>query len=90
MDWKIFLTAFGTIFLAELGDKTQLATLLFACKTPKPLTVFLASGLALLLSSALAVGLGTLLGRCIPTAIISKVAGAGFVVIGILLILGKF
>ncbi len=89
MDWKLFFTAFGTIFLAELGDKTQLATLLYACKTPKPFMIFLASGLALLLSSALAVGLGSLLGRCIPANIISKIAGGGFIVIGILLVLGK-
>ena len=39
MDWKLILTAFGTLFLAELGDKTQLATLLLAARTGKPLPV---------------------------------------------------
>jgi putative Ca2+/H+ antiporter (TMEM165/GDT1 family) len=90
MDWKIFLTAFGTIFLAELGDKTQLATLLYAAKSPKPLSVFIASSLALVLSSALAVAFGSVLGNYIPANIVSKIAGAGFIVIGIFLVLGKF
>ena len=89
MDWKIFLAAFGTIFLAELGDKTQLATLLYAAKSPKPLSVFIASSLALVLSSALAVAFGSLLGKYIPANIVSKIAGGGFIVIGILLIVGK-
>ncbi len=56
MDLKLFLTIFGSIFLAELGDKTQLATLLFAsgAETPKWL-VFAASASALVLTSALGV-----------------------------------
>ncbi|MFW5806994.1 MAG: TMEM165/GDT1 family protein, partial [Spirochaetota bacterium] len=41
MDWKIFAATFSTIFLAELGDKTQLACILMAAKTEKPVTVFL-------------------------------------------------
>ena len=90
MDWKAFIAAFGTIFLAELGDKTQIATLLYASKSAKPLSIFLASSLALVVSSALAVAVGAGVGRLIPAEIVTKVAGAAFVVIGVLLILGKF
>ena len=50
MDWKIFATVFGTVFLAELGDKTQLATVLFASKTAASLwTIFIAASVALVL-----------------------------------------
>ncbi len=89
MDWKIFFTSFVTIFLAELGDKTQLATLCFAAKSPRPMSVFIGSGLALLLSAALAVVLGSFLGKAIPVNIISKLAGGVFIVMGVLLIIGK-
>lgn len=47
MDWKIFLAAFGTIFLAELGDKTQLANLSLAAKSQSWLSVFIASVVAI-------------------------------------------
>jgi len=90
LDWKLFLTAFGTIFLAELGDKTQLATLLYASKSPRPMMIFVASALALVLSSALAVTLGFALGKVIPANVVSKIAGGGFIVIGVLLVFGKF
>jgi putative Ca2+/H+ antiporter (TMEM165/GDT1 family) len=70
MDLKLFATVFGTIFVAELGDKTQLATLLYASDASHPkLTVFAASAAALVLTSALgvlafiAVGVWVLVGR---------------------------
>ena len=47
MDWKVFLTAFNMIFLAELGDKTQLATISLTCESDRPLAVFLGTVLAL-------------------------------------------
>ncbi len=90
MDWRGFAVTFGTVFLAELGDKTQIATLLFATKSHRPFSVFLGSGLALITSSALAVLIGAVLGKALPTAVISRVAGGLFVVLGVLLILGKF
>ena len=56
MDLKVFLTVFGAIFIAELGDKTQLATLLFAAdKEVSKLTIFLAASLALMLATAIGV-----------------------------------
>ena len=81
---KTFLTIFITVFLAELGDKTQLATMLFATdKDYSRLTVFLASALALVVASAIAVLVGSLLSRFINPKHLSWLAGIGFIVIGI-------
>ena len=59
--WKVFLSTFITIFLAELGDKTQVATLLLSAESQSPLVVFLGAGSALIATSLL----GVLLGRWI-------------------------
>jgi len=89
MEWKSFAASFIAIFIAELGDKTQVAALLFASKSQKPVSVFFGAGLALLASTAIAVSVGYLAGKAIPAAIISKVAGSVFVVMGVLLFFGK-
>ncbi|HDR90718.1 MAG TPA: TMEM165/GDT1 family protein [candidate division Zixibacteria bacterium] len=89
MDWKILFASFTTIFLAELGDKTQLAALFYASKCQKPWAVFIGASLALIASTILAVSLGHFAGKAIPTAIISKIAGGVFVVMGVLLFIGK-
>ncbi|MBW7851498.1 MAG: TMEM165/GDT1 family protein [Rhodospirillales bacterium] len=74
---------FLAVFLAELGDKTQLATLLFATdKDHHPLTVFLAAAGALTLSTALAVGLGAFGAKYLQAVPLKLIAGAGFVAIG--------
>ena len=87
MDWKIFATVFGTVFLAELGDKTQIAAMLFASKSPQALiTVFAAASLALMLSSAIAVFAGAAIYQYIKPEWLSYIAGGGFVVIGLWLI----
>jgi len=84
MDFKLAATVFGVVFLAELGDKTQLATLLFSAKTPdKLLIVFLGASLALVLTSAIGVLAGGLVAQYVNPRILSIVAGAGFVLIGI-------
>jgi len=84
MDLKLFGLVFSTVFIAELGDKTQLATLLYASEGRHPkLTVFLAAALALTLTSALGVLAGSLVSRTVSPKILSWIAGAGFVVIGI-------
>ena len=57
MDWKIFITIFASVFVAELGDKTQLATMLFATdKEVSKYTVFFAASAALIVASALEIG----------------------------------
>lgn len=87
MDWKLFTTVFGTIFLAELGDKTQLATISFACTSKCPLAVFLGGSLALILSTLLAVLVGTGLEKVIPVKILHLIAAIAFIVIGALLLI---
>jgi putative Ca2+/H+ antiporter (TMEM165/GDT1 family) len=88
MDIKVMLITFGTIFLAELGDKTQLATLSFAAENKSRISVFLGSAGALILTSFLAVAFGTGLSQLIPTAYIKNGAGILFIVIGLWMILG--
>ncbi len=82
MDIKVILTTFGMIFLAELGDKTQLATLAFAAESKSRLAVFLGSAGALVLTSLLAVVFGTFINRFVPAGYIRIGAGALFVVLG--------
>jgi len=84
MDSKLFLTVFLTIFLAELGDKTQLATLLFATKESVSLvTVFAGASLALIAATTIAVGAGAVVSEYIDPRYLSYLAGAGFVLIGV-------
>lgn len=85
MDWKVFLTTFAAIFIAELGDKTQLATMLFAAdKTVSKTTVFLAASTALVLASAIGVLAGTVISAYVSEKMLRYVAGAGFIVIGLI------
>jgi putative Ca2+/H+ antiporter (TMEM165/GDT1 family) len=84
MDLKILFTVFGVIFLAELGDKTQLATLLFAAdKEVNKWIVFIGASLALIVASGLGVLAGGLISQYVPEKILHYIAGAGFVAIGI-------
>ena len=83
MDWKIFLTVFATVFIAELGDKTQLATMLFAAdKEVSKYAVFLAASAALVVASAIGVLAGSLLSEYINEKHLHYVAGVGFIIIG--------
>jgi putative Ca2+/H+ antiporter (TMEM165/GDT1 family) len=90
MDWRVFMTTFATIFLAEMGDKTQLAAMTMAADTKKPLTVFVASALALVCVSALGVAVGGALGHYLPLEWIRRVAALGFIAIGVFILLDKF
>jgi putative Ca2+/H+ antiporter (TMEM165/GDT1 family) len=84
MDWKVLATIFGTVFMAELGDKTQLATMLFASKGNVSLwTVFAGAAAALVLASAIGVAAGSVVAHYVNPKHLSYVAGLGFVVIGV-------
>jgi putative Ca2+/H+ antiporter (TMEM165/GDT1 family) len=84
LDLKTFGVVFGTVFLAELGDKTQLATLLYATDGSAGRgTVFTAAASALVVSTALAVLVGALLGKHVPVRALHIAAGIGFIAVGI-------
>jgi putative Ca2+/H+ antiporter (TMEM165/GDT1 family) len=84
MDWKILTTVFAAVFIAEMADKTQLVTMLFATdKAVSKWMVFFGSASALVLTSAIGVLAGTLLAQVINVKTMSVIAGAGFVLIGI-------
>jgi putative Ca2+/H+ antiporter (TMEM165/GDT1 family) len=77
------LVMFLTIFVAELGDKTQIATMLFASeRNNSPIVVFIASAGALVLGAAISVALGALGSRYLQSVPLKLIAGIGFVLIG--------
>jgi putative Ca2+/H+ antiporter (TMEM165/GDT1 family) len=83
MEWKLFFTVFASIFVAEMADKTQLVTLLFAAdKAVSKWVVFLGSASALVLASAIGVLAGTMLSHVINVRMMSVIAGLGFILIG--------
>jgi putative Ca2+/H+ antiporter (TMEM165/GDT1 family) len=85
IDWKTLGAAYLTIFLAELGDKTQLATLSLASGSRgAKLAVFLGSALALCTTSAVAVLGGEALSRVISPVLLRRIAGVAFLVLGVL------
>ena len=75
MDWKLFAITFGTVFVAELGDKTQLAALAFTADSKKPWTIFAAASLALVVVTAIGVASGSLLSRWINPAWVRRRLG---------------
>ena len=84
MDYKILATIFITVLIAELGDKTQLATMLFAAdKDVSKITVFIGASLALIVASGIGVIAGVLLSNVISEQHLNWVAGAGFIAIGV-------
>jgi putative Ca2+/H+ antiporter (TMEM165/GDT1 family) len=90
MDLRVFLTTFGVIFLAEMGDKTQLAAMTMSAQTKRPWSVFVGSALALAAVSALGVLAGSVIGDYIPLIWVKRVAASAFIVIGILMLANKF
>lgn len=84
MHWTLFATTFMTVFVAEMGDKTQLATLNFAGSHDARWTIFAGSALALVATSAIAVLAGAAIGRVIPPHWIQRGAGVLFIVLGVL------
>jgi len=82
MDWKVAFATFGTVFLAELGDKTQLATLAFATSERSRWAVFAGAACALVATSAIAVLAGDAVVKIVPPAFLKRAAGVLFVAIG--------
>ncbi|NMP30838.1 TMEM165/GDT1 family protein [Thalassotalea sp. M1531] len=83
-DWRVFFTIFVTVFIAELGDKTQLATMLFASdKEVSKWLVFIAASAALIVASAIGVLAGTFLSSYIDEKTLAYIAGLGFIIIGL-------
>jgi Ca2+/H+ antiporter, TMEM165/GDT1 family len=89
MDWKIFGTAFLTLFLAELGDKTQLAVITMTSSTESKMSVFLGASLALIAVTLLGVVFGGVLSQYIPTEWLQRIVAAAFIIIGVLMLFGK-
>ncbi len=87
--WSAFFVTFGTVFLAELGDKTQLATMNFAAKGHAFASVFAGSALALVITSFLGTALGGVLVKLVGQQYLGKGAGALFVVLGVLMLMDK-
>jgi len=84
VDLKILLTVFIAVFIAELGDKTQLATMLFAAdKEVSKMTVFMGASLALIVASAIGVLAGSFISGYVSEKYLHYIAGAGFIGIGI-------
>jgi len=83
MEWKLLFTVFASVFVAEMADKTQLVTLLFAAdRDVSKWTVFIGSASALVLTSAIGVLAGALLSQWVNVKLMAVIAGTGFIVIG--------
>jgi putative Ca2+/H+ antiporter (TMEM165/GDT1 family) len=83
MDLKSLAAVFGTVFLAELGDKTQLATVLFSAQNPQSkLMVFAAAASGLVLACAIGVLAGSFVAQHVDTRSLTRIAGIGFILIG--------
>ena len=89
MDWKLFGTAFVTLFLAEIGDKTQLAVITMTAGTDSKLAVFLGASAALIVVTALGVLVGGVLAQYVPTEWLQRIVAVAFIAIGLLMLVGK-
>ena len=89
MDWKILIATFSTIFLAELGDKTQIAAIIMTSKTNKPLTVFIGSMIAFAVITIIGVAFGGVITKVIPINIIKMSSAVAFISVGVLILTGK-
>ena len=89
MDWKIFASTFILIFLAELGDKTQLAVIALSAKEKTPITIFVSAIFGFALATLVAIIIGSFGAKYLPTDLIQKIAAVAFIVIGVLILLNK-
>ncbi|MEO0853969.1 MAG: TMEM165/GDT1 family protein, partial [Cyanobacteria bacterium J06648_11] len=81
--WQWIALTFTTVFVAEMGDKTQLATMLMSAKEKSPWSIFIGSASALVAASAVSVVLGDWLAKLIPPEFLQLAAGGSFVIIGL-------
>jgi len=89
MDWKILVATFTSIFLAELGDKTQIAAIIMTGKTNKPITVFIGSMVAFAAVTLIGVTFGASLTKFVPIDYIKYLSAIAFIAIGIIILTGK-
>jgi len=90
LNFKLFATVFITVFIAELGDKTQLATLLYASDDSHPkMTVFAASAAALVAASGMAVLAGSVIAEYVDPRIVRWLAGVGFIAVGVWVLIAQ-
>ena len=82
MDWKVMLASFAIVFVAELGDKTQLAALALTGRTANPLAVFVGASVALVIVTAIGVGAGALLGKLMSERAMEFVSAILFLGVG--------
>ncbi|MCF2969724.1 TMEM165/GDT1 family protein [Synechococcus sp. Nb3U1] len=87
--WRVILVSFGSILLAEMGDKTQLATLLLSARAQNPVVIFFGAAAALISTSLIGVWAGAWVARWFPPRWIKTAAGLGFVLIGLTLLWGS-
>jgi len=89
VDWRVVASTFGLIFLAELGDKTQLAAVAMSAESKAPVAVFVGAVVALALVTLIGVAIGGTLTRVIPARYIRMAAGGLFVIIGVLMLIPR-
>lgn len=89
MEWKMFWTAFATLFLAEMGDKTQLAVVAMTAKSKAILSVFLGASLALVLVTFIGILVGGMITQYVPVEWIQRIVALIFIAVGVLMLLGK-
>lgn len=83
MSWSLFASTFAAMFIAEMGDKTQLAAFAMAGSASSRLTVFVAASLALVATTAIAVLLGGVVGRYVPAVWVRRGAAVMFIAVGV-------
>jgi putative Ca2+/H+ antiporter (TMEM165/GDT1 family) len=89
LDWSLLLRTFGLIFIAELGDKTQLSTMMLSAQSKSPWVVFVGAALALSLNAAIGAIFGDAITKIVPANVIQKGAGALFIILGAYLFFGR-
>ncbi len=89
MEWKILIATFTSIFLAELGDKTQIAAIIMTSKTKNPHMVFIGSMCAFAVVTVIGITFGAAMTKVIPIHIIKILSAVAFITVGILILIGR-